>query len=127
MPARHFEAERDSPIVRRAALAHNRALLEDLLPAMQLCARGAGYALAVHGSLARDIDLLAVPWVEQAVSPEELVRRLCGAVAGCMGRCVANGKPSQKPHGRVAWSLIHSGGCGYIDLSVVAPRPEAEE
>ena len=31
-----------------------------------------GYALAVHGSLARDFDLIAVPWAAQT-SPPELV------------------------------------------------------
>jgi hypothetical protein len=31
-----------------------------------------GYALAAHGSLARDFDLIAVPWASQT-SPPELV------------------------------------------------------
>jgi len=29
-----------------------------------------GYALAVHGSLARDFDLVAIPWAETVSAPE---------------------------------------------------------
>lgn len=33
-----------------------------------------GYALAVHGSMASDMDLLTVPWVEEVSEPLELAR-----------------------------------------------------
>ena len=36
-------------------------------------ARELGYNLVLHGSLARDIDLIAIPWVESAVPAEQLV------------------------------------------------------
>jgi len=32
--------------------------------------RDCGYAIAPHGSLARDLDVIAVPWTEDAVSAE---------------------------------------------------------
>ena len=36
-----------------------------LYPDLAEIAREHGYALAVHGSLARDFDLIAVPWREK--------------------------------------------------------------
>jgi len=34
-----------------------------------------GYALLLHGTATRDLDLLAVPWTERACEPSYLVRR----------------------------------------------------
>lgn len=45
----------------------------EILRPLKKQARSMGYALAVHGSMARDLDLVAVPWVEGAVDPIELV------------------------------------------------------
>lgn len=56
-----FQAEKDCPAIKRATRAFVDTFLSEALPGMQLAARGCGYALAVHGSLARDIDLIAVP------------------------------------------------------------------
>lgn len=36
-----------------------------------------GYAIGEHGSKERDLDLIAVPWVAEAVSPAELITLLC--------------------------------------------------
>jgi len=35
-----------------------------------------GYALAVHGSLIRDFDLIAVPWTSNASSPSDVLSEL---------------------------------------------------
>lgn len=32
-----------------------------------------GYALAVHGSLARDFDVVAIPWAEPLAEPQEVI------------------------------------------------------
>jgi hypothetical protein len=37
-----------------------------IIESMRAIAREHGWALAVHGTLVRDIDLIAVPWVEEA-------------------------------------------------------------
>jgi hypothetical protein len=90
-------------------------------------AREHGYALAVHGSLARDIDMVAVPWTERAGDPESLLKDMKGAAIGVFGR--ARLDPSEpdtwteKPHGRRAKS-IHvycEGHFFYFDISVM-PR-----
>ena len=43
------------------------------IPALQKIAMSHGYALAVHGSMSRDLDLLAAPWVTKALTAESLV------------------------------------------------------
>lgn len=89
-----------------------------LLPRLIEVAKGLGYSLCVHGSLVRDFDLVAVPWVEDAADPAELVAAIAQT---CGGVFVDNGeKPTQKPHGRLAWT-IHTGAEMYVDLSVM-PR-----
>lgn len=122
----HFDAHRESPTLRKAQLAFNTALIEVMLPEMRMAARGAGYALAVHGTLARDIDLVAIPWTGQAFEPDVLVERLLGVVSGHVGRASRHGKWTEKPHGRRAITIIHSHLGGEIDLSVM-PRIEADD
>jgi len=118
---RIFEADRDSPTLRTATLAFVEALLEDILPDLRLAARGCGYALTVHGSLARDIDLVAIPWDESADEPELLVQRLCGVLAGKLGRAIySRADWTDKPHGRRAVCIITGGAMmPAIDLSVM--------
>ncbi|KQT59999.1 hypothetical protein ASG52_19940 [Methylobacterium sp. Leaf456] len=83
-----------------------------------------GYALMMHGSFTRDLDLLAVPWVEHACEPEHLVRRIEEA-AGL--RIVVEGPGRSKPHGRRAWTLVLPGfgDPRFVDLGVMprAPNP----
>lgn len=111
--------------IREATGAFNDSLLQSILPAIRTAAKACGYAVAVHGSLKRDIDLIAVAWTEQADSAEDLVKAVCGAVSGVLGRCHRLGKePTPKPHGRVAFTLIHPGHIGELDLSVIPPKPK---
>lgn len=88
------------------------------LPGVVKVAREHGYALTVHGSLARDFDFVAIPWTEDACPAEELAEAIRARVGG-----IPDGKepePVHKPHGRLAWKF-HLGGGPYIDLSVT-PR-----
>lgn len=75
-----------------------------------------GYACALHGSMQRDIDVVAVPWTKNAVKAETLVKRICKQ----MGLTVSGG-PTKKPHGRMAWSLLIEA-IGFVDLSVMPRR-----
>jgi hypothetical protein len=92
-----------------------------LLPPVREAARFRGYAIAVHGSLKRDIDLVAIAWTEQARPVAELVDGVRGAIVGVLGNCLIMGDGTAKPHRRVAFTLIHPGFAGEIDLSVVPP------
>lgn len=109
--------------------AYNRALLDLILPAMRRAAKDAGYAITVHGSLNRDIDLVAVPWTERAWTADELVTSLLGALRGVVGRAYCHDKEwTQKPHGRRAKGLLAWVGrsTADIDLSVM-PRIEKDQ
>lgn len=110
----------DSPALREATKAFCTTLLNSIIEPVRLAARHHGYAIAVHGSLARDIDLIACPWREHNVSsPDDLVKVLCGAIGGVTGSCLRQSERTEKPHGRVAYTLIHGGFIGEIDLSVM--------
>jgi hypothetical protein len=93
------------------------------LPQLQEIARGHGYALAVHGSMATDLDLIAVPWVREGVSDEAtLIEALRVAIGGTIREQDAH--PDLKPHGRNAYSIYCNQGWGpYLDVSVM-PRKE---
>ena len=68
--------------------------------------------------MATDLDLIAVPWVDDAESAESLVESLRAAVNGSFREIDPN--LALKPHGRRAWSIyLNDEGCGpYLDLSV---------
>lgn len=80
-----------------------------------------GYALAVHGSLSRDLDLIAVPWADHASDPETLLQAILeqGQLHAVPGRS----EPTAKPWGRLAYVLF-PGGATYVDLSIM-PRGQA--
>lgn len=93
-------------------------------------AKELGYAIGVHGTLKRDIDLVACPWTDQAVPAEVLAEALRIVAEKVNGYAAPNelevdeyfmdGCPGGKPHGRLCWTF-HLGGGPYIDLSVM-PR-----
>ena len=95
-----------------------------LLPLLSKAANDCGYALGVHGTLARDLDLIAAPWTDAAVDPDALIAALCAACGACVPDYVTRvdgsiaAQPQHKPHGRLGWSL-HLGGGPYIDVSVL--------
>jgi len=90
----------------------------DVLAAIRMTAREFWYTIAVHGSLSRDLDLIAVPWAEVVdATPEELVAAVVKALDM---PCLVDG-PEEKPHGRKAWSIRMPKHRWYVDLSVMPP------
>ena len=84
------------------------ALYPDLC---EIC-REHGYALAVHGSMARDFDLIAIPWADDvsgnAVVVADMIKRLDVHLVGEM---------ENKAHGRVAYTISVGFGECACDLS----------
>lgn len=80
-----------------------------------------GYAVMMHGSFTRDLDLLAVPWTDRACEVEHLVQK----IAYSTQLTVINPKPSEKPHGRLTWTLVLQGFADprFVDLSVMPRVP----
>ena len=113
-----------------------------LYPGLCDVARKHGYALAIHGTVTADLDLIACPWTDEAVPAEQLKNALMEHIAACGyedllrrdcpsltdeqikqiierdgpgSRC-----PVHKPHGRIAWNLYLYAG-SKVDLSIM-PR-----
>lgn len=94
-----------------------------LLPRLKLIANEHGYALAIHGSMTTDMDIILVPWTDEAASANVVVEALRVEVQGQGGKHFPN--PEAKPHGRMAWSFYfddfsarQSSG-PYLDISVM--------
>lgn len=79
-----------------------------------------GYALALHGSMARDMDLIAIAWVEDATEPEILVQRISDCIDGTVWKDHHCKNPTKRPHGRIAYTLTIMGDW-QIDLSIIPP------
>ena len=92
-----------------------------MIPALRRVAREHGYALGLHGSMARDLDLIAVPWVDNASSAEVLVEAVMKAVDGRFAPedLGFERNPAPRPHGRKSWSIYFAGLMFYIDLAVM--------
>ena len=88
-----------------------------LYPRLREVARAHGYALALHGSLTKDLDVVAIPWTDEASDPTALAIALTERA----GAHMPPNQPTIRLHARMAYT-IHLGGIGgYIDLSVM-PR-----
>lgn len=126
-----------------------------LYPGMCDVARHHGYALALHGSLIGDMDLIAVPWSVDSADAETLKDALMDHIGACgysdllerdapwltkeqrLRLCSGHrtgieGSPEEKPHGRLAWNLYLWAGTK-VDLSVLPkvisgppPEPDSE-
>jgi hypothetical protein len=83
-----------------------------LYPGLAEIARANGYALAVHGSLARDMDLIAVPWIESPEPPEKVIAAIESQFA-----IKRIGELTGAPHGRMIQTIGISFGECFIDLS----------
>lgn len=85
-------------------------------PELAEIARAHGYALAVHGSMASDFDLVAIPWTNEATAPDRVLDAITGQFAFELGECVT------REHGRLACSLLgRHGWIGHLDISFM-PR-----
>lgn len=113
-----------------------KALYDKLIGPLREVAQAHGYALAVHGTLVRDIDLIACPWTRQATEPHvlataigEKVRELNGGIGFQLeaenSAYFLAGCPGAKAHQRLGW-VWHLGGGPYIDLSVMPRVPDLD-
>jgi hypothetical protein len=109
-------------IKRKAKKAYSAAVLEEILEPLRKIARQHGYAIAVHGSLSKDIDLLAVPWVKKASSYEDLANAVCEVFNKYFEHACINGKFTEQPHGRISCAIVMASSPVFIDLSIIKPK-----
>ena len=93
------------------------AMWEDI----RQCAMDHGWAVALHGSLASDMDIMAMPWVSDSVSFAELVKAIRLLFTGnhMHGTVITY---NEKPHGRIV-ATIPIWADFYLDISTM----DAEE
>lgn len=102
-----------------------------------------GYNIMIHGSMNRDLDLIAIPWEETIGDKEEMVDKIANIIGGFVlmqNKSINNNNGdrfSLKPHGRIVYIINinrdfnmkfdglvskikeHSDPQYYIDLSIL--------
>lgn len=84
-----------------------------LYPELCTVARKHGYALAIHGTLSRDMDLICIPWVESPSNPQAVVDELVATFALRQ----IGAEPTLTLHNRLIYTISVSFGECFIDLS----------
>lgn len=88
----------------------------------ELCRRH-GYALAVHGSIARDFDLVAIPWIADASEPQVIVDEITSKFAFKE----VGGARSVKEHGRIVYTLLVSFSECFLDFSFMPTKEQPND
>lgn len=78
-----------------------------------------GYALAIHGSMLRDFDLIAVAWIPRPRSYKKMIKEMVRTVGWNLGMGITTN--CKKPHGRIGYT-IPMGSDLYLDISILPPH-----
>jgi len=92
-----------------------------LYPKLRDVAIENGYTLSLHGSVTRDLDLVAIAWTKKAVTPQVLVTEFMKVIKDGYIKNEDIAYEGVKPFGRITFP-IHLGRGAYIDLSVIRPN-----
>jgi hypothetical protein len=95
------------------------ACWEDLRKAALNC----GWALGLHGSLNSDMDIMAMAWVDTAVEPREMVKRLCECFTDSDKLKKEIQIDINKPNNRVVYT-IPIWADFYLDINVIKQNSE---
>lgn len=90
------------------------AMWEDI----RQCAMDCGWAVALHGSLASDMDIMAMPWTERAVPFTRLVNKIMDLFEGNELAHLYTITYNEKPFGRIV-ATIPIWGDFYLDISTM--------
>jgi hypothetical protein len=93
-----------------------------LYPDLAEIARKHGYAMAVHGTMGRDLDLICVPWTLDASAPSDVVDE----IVRTFKIEVATG-PSLREHNRQVWGISIMFGECFLDLSFTPRQNVSDE
>lgn len=103
--------------------ANYGAVYMGIYPQLAELVREHGYALAVHGSLGRDFDLICIPWIENPSTPREVVDAITKKFA-----LKERGDSDITYHGRIRHPIGISYGDCFIDLSFMPiAKPHLED
>ena len=85
---------------------------------LQEIAKESGYNLIMHGSMHRDMDLVAVPWIDEPCTHIQLLHRFCKHLGVFVYDDVSHYMPAMLPGGRQTYVInLNRGGKfnGYSD------------
>jgi hypothetical protein len=68
--------------------------------------------------MCRDLDLVAIPWIEKPSTHKELISELRNAMGYYKVGDIPWDSMEQKLHGRIAYTIATGAG-GYLDLSIM--------
>lgn len=102
--------------------ANNAPMYCAMYPSLAEICRSHGYALAVHGTLARDFDMIAVPWVESPANPQDVV----DAITSKHAVNNVSGSPEMKMHNRLCYTLALYGEF-FFDFSFMPANQYAKQ
>lgn len=91
----------------------------ELLPKIRTIARKHGYAVGIHGSMARDFDLMMFPWIDKCSSHLVLLDAIMKGINGQQGDCFG----VWKSHGRKSYVILLDNYFKtgmYLDISIPA-------
>lgn len=100
------------------------------MPVLQNIARDHGYALAVHGSMMTDLDLIACPWTLEATDADTLAEEIRRCIGGMFASGIETAAEAGvvREHGRRVYLILPSDlflgvpklpWCPWIDLSIM--------
>ena len=87
---------------------------------LRQAAMDCGWALGLHGSLNADMDIMAMPWVEDAVTADKMVKALikCFDLSDYWIEYQMQVDRTSKPNGRVVYTIpIYAD--FYLDINVI--------
>lgn len=89
-------------------------------PDLMRAANDCGWALGLHGSLNSDMDLMAMPWTEDAKPVEVMIKALedCFTIPDPGHHLATKMDDTSKPNGRVVYTL-HIWADFYLDLNII--------
>ena len=87
-------------------------------PDLREAALNCGWALGLHGSLASDMDIMAMPWTEEAKSVEEMIQALSDCFTENPFKDRHTVPHFDKPNGRVVYTMSIWADF-YLDINVI--------
>lgn len=86
-----------------------------------------GYNLVLHGSMARDLDLIAIPWVKELGNVDEMVEKFAEVLGGWVmplteerKKCFPHGRESRVVNINRDWiPETKTDKQYYIDISII--------
>ena len=101
-------------IVCNGKAAFYASIYDDLKSAALKC----GWALGLHGSLSSDMDIMAMPWTEDATSVEVMIQALSDCFDGNPFKDLHTVAHTNKPNNRVVYTMSIWKDW-YLDINVI--------